>query len=138
MRRRVPHPSLFSSEGWDTSNLKLPVLRSPLLQFDAESDPPENILFRHALVRRNGCEDRVQRANPKGVMFRNGNALRAGLTGLKDDMAANLMHLPVLPAAAEVLHQLLTAQIARQLHATANTSSRTRRKRIESGGAESK
>jgi len=103
-----------------------------------ESDAAENILFRHALVRRNGCEYRIQRSNPKGMMFRNGNALRTGLTGLKDDMAANLVHLPVLPAAAEVLHQLLTAQIARQLHATASTSSRTRRKRIESGGAESK
>lgn len=76
--------------------------------------------------------------NPKRIVRRNGNALMAGGTGLKNDVAADLMHLPVLPSAAEVLDQLLTAQIARQLHATASTSSRTRRSRIEAGAGESK
>jgi hypothetical protein len=48
------------------------------------------------------------------------------------------MHLPVLPVPAEMLNHLLTAQIARQLHATASTSSRTSRNRIDAGGVESK
>jgi len=61
-----------------------------------------------------------------------------GLVGFENHMAADLMHLPIIPAPAKVLQQLLTAQIARQLHATASTSSRTSRSRIEAGGAESK
>jgi hypothetical protein len=48
------------------------------------------------------------------------------------------MYLPVLPPAAKVLHQPLAAQIARQLHATASTSSRTSRNRTDAGGVESK
>jgi hypothetical protein len=44
----------------------------------------------------------------------------------------------VSPSLAKVLDQVLTAQIARQLHATASTSSRTSRSRIDAGGAESK
>ena len=86
----------------------------------------------------NGGEDSVQRAHPKRMMLRNGNAMMTGLTGLKNEVAGDLMDLPVLSAAAKVPHQLFPAQIARQFHATANTSSRTRRSRIDAGGTESK
>jgi hypothetical protein len=48
------------------------------------------------------------------------------------------MDLLVAPLFAKVLHQLVPAQIARQFHATARTSSRTRRSRTDVGGAESK
>lgn len=64
--------------------------------------------------------------------------MRGGLLGLKNDMTANLMDSLVSPALAEVFEQVLAAQIARQFHATASTSSRTRRRRIVAGGVESK
>jgi hypothetical protein len=44
----------------------------------------------------------------------------------------------VSPMLAEVPDQVLSAEIPRQFHATASTSSRTSRRRIEAGGAESK
>jgi len=75
--------------------------QNPPPQAGPELYPFENILFRHALVRCDRGQDRIQRANPKGVMCWNGNALMAGGTGLKNDGSADLMHLPVLPSAAE-------------------------------------
>jgi len=71
-------------------------------------------------------------------MCRNGDTLMSGEFGLKNDVAPNLMDTLVSPSLAKVLDQVLTAQIARQLHATASTSSRTSRSRIDAGGAESK
>jgi hypothetical protein len=48
------------------------------------------------------------------------------------------MDLPVSPVLREVLYERASAQVTRQFHATASTSSRTRRRRIEAGGTESK
>jgi hypothetical protein len=44
----------------------------------------------------------------------------------------------VVPALAEVLDQIFSAQIAWEFHAIASTSSRTRCRRMEAGTAESK
>ena len=71
-------------------------------------------------------------------MRRNGNSMMTWLFSLKNDVAANLVNPFIFPPLAEVLDELLSAQIARQLHATASTSSRTMRSRIDAGGAESK
>lgn len=71
-------------------------------------------------------------------MCRHRYSMRAGLRGLQNDMAANLMHPLVGLVSAEVQDQFFAAEVARQLHATASTSSRTRRSRIDAGGALSK
>ncbi len=68
----------------------------------------------------------------------NSNAMGSRLLGLQNDVAANLMDSPVSPAFTEMPDQFFSAQIARQPHATASTSSRTRCSRMEAGGAESK
>ncbi len=60
------------------------------------------------------------------------------MLGLQNYVAANLMDLLVPPMPYEMLHERLSTQIARQFHATASTSSRTMRNRIEAGRAESK
>jgi hypothetical protein len=60
------------------------------------------------------------------------------LWGLQDDVTADLMDSLVVPVFAEMSDQSLSAQISGQLHATASTSSRTRRRRMEAGGTESK
>jgi len=71
-------------------------------------------------------------------MLRNRDSMMAWLLGLKNHMAADLMHSFVSPVLAQVLNQVLAAQVSRQLHATASTSSRTSRSRMVAGGAESK
>jgi len=71
-------------------------------------------------------------------MRRNGNSMMTWLFSLKNDVAANLVNPVVLPPLAKVLDEVFTAQISRQLHATASTSSRTSRSRIEAGGVASK
>ena len=60
------------------------------------------------------------------------------MLSLQDDVAADLMDFHVTPAFREMLDQLFFAQIAWEFHATANTSSRIRCRRMESGAAESK
>ena len=48
------------------------------------------------------------------------------MLGLKDDVTAYLVDFHVFPTLAEVLGQFFSAQIAREFHATASTSSRIR------------
>jgi hypothetical protein len=120
---------------------RTPILRAPknlLLRVGTESDPCENILFRHALMQCDDRENRVQRPDAQRRVCGNSDPMRRWLLGLQNDVAPDLMNPLVSPMLAKVLDQALTAQIARQLHATASTSSRTRRRRIEAGGTESK
>jgi len=98
----------------------------------------ENFFLGNILVCGNGGEDRIQRSNSQWIVCGDRDAMKRGLLGLQNDMAANLMDLLVSPVLREVLHERFSVQIARQFHATASTSSRTRRRRIEAGGAESK
>ncbi len=89
-------------------------------------------------MRGDGGENRIQRPYAQRRMRRNGDPMMGGLLSLQNDMAANLMKSFVFPSFAKVPDQLFPAQISRQLHATASTSSRTNRSRIEAGDAESK
>jgi hypothetical protein len=89
-------------------------------------------------MRSDSGKDRIERPNSQRVVRRNGNTVGRWLRGLQNDVAPDLMNLCILPTLAEMLGQVFAAQITRQLHATASTSSRTRRRRIEAGGAESK
>jgi len=98
----------------------------------------KNLLFGHILVRGNGGKDRVERPDSEWIVCGNRDAMRRRLLGLQNYMTADLMDLLVSPMLREVFHERLSAQIARQFHATASTSSRIRRRRIEAGGAESK
>jgi hypothetical protein len=56
----------------------------------------------------------------------------------KNDVAAHLVNPGIVSTFAKVLHQMFATKIARQLHATASTSSPTSRSRIEAGSAVSK
>jgi hypothetical protein len=69
---------------------------------------------------------------------RDRDAVGRRLLGLKDDVAADLVDLFLLPTPAEVLDQIFSLEIAGEPHATASTSSRMRCRRIEAGAVESK
>lgn len=101
-------------------------------------NPAENLFSCHVFVRGNSSQNRIERSNAQRIVGRHRDAMVRGLLGLQDNVAANLMNPLVTPPAAEMPDERFTAQIARQLHATASTSSRTSRSRIEAGGAESK
>lgn len=98
----------------------------------------ENGLLGHILVRSNDRKDSIQRPDPEMRMRRNSNTMGSWLLSLQNNVTADLVNSLVSPALAEVLDQLFSAQIAWQFHATASTSSRTRCKRMEAGGTESK
>lgn len=103
----------------------------------------ENLFLADALVRGDSRKDRVQCSDPQWGVGRDCDAAiegcgDRGLLGLQNDMAADLMNLFVSSEAAKPPGQLLPAQVARQLHATARTSSRTIRRRIEAKEVESK
>jgi hypothetical protein len=89
-------------------------------------------------MRSNCGKNRIECPNSQRVVRRNGDPVLRWLMGLQNDVAPDLMNLRILSTLAEMLSQIFAAQIARQLHATASTSSRTRRRRIDAGGAESK
>ena len=66
----------------------------------------------------------VQCSDSEWIVRRNCDAMRRWLLGLKDNVATYLMDLQVIPALAEELDQLFSAQFAWEFHATASTSSR--------------
>ena len=98
----------------------------------------KNCFLGDVLVGGDGSEDRVQSPDPERRMRGNGDAVGSRSLGLKDDVATYLVDFFVSPRPAEVLDEIFTAQVARQLHATARTSSRSRRRRMEAGAVESK
>jgi len=104
----------------------------------AASNVFEDSFLGDALVCGNTGENRVQRSNSERRVLWNRDAVRLRLLGLQDDVAANLMDFHIIPAFREVPGQLFSAQITWELHATASTSSRIRRRRIEAGAVESK
>ena len=89
-------------------------------------------------MRGNCRKDCVEGTNPQGVVGRDGYTMVAWRLSFEDDVAADLMDFHIVPALAEVRDEYLSAQVAREFHATATTSSRVRCKRMEAGGAESK
>jgi len=73
-----------------------------------------------------GSQDCTQRPYTGGLVRRNSEALVAGLLSLQHDVAALLVDDPVAPMSAKDLDEFVAAQIARELHRLASTSSRTR------------
>ncbi len=103
-------PSCTASGTLDSTNLNPPALPRTLShRTGTESNPFENVLFRDALVRGNGSENRIQRSNSEGIVSRDDDPVRRGLLGLQNYVAANLMDSLVSPALAEVPDQLLAA-----------------------------
>lgn len=107
-------------------------------RLDQRLDSSENLFLAYALVCGDRRENRIQCSDTQRRMCRNGNSMMSRLLSLKNDVAADLVNSFVFPPLAEMLDEFLPAQIARQLHATASTSSRTSRSRIDAGGVESK
>lgn len=103
-----------------------------------ELDVVENVLFGDASLRGDCRYDTVQRADSQRIVCRDRDTMRCRRFGLQNDVTAHLMDSSVSPNFAKAPNQGFSAQIARELHATAMTSSRTSRKRMDVGGAESK
>ena len=72
------------------------------------------------------------------MMGGDSNAVVGRLFGLQNHVTAYLMDALLVPALFQVARQRFAVQIAQQLYATARTSSRTMRRRMEAGGTESK
>ena len=66
-------------------------------------------------------------------MIGDGDSMLSELTRFENDVDAFLIHAPIAEMLAEELDQFRPAQITRQLHATASTSSRTRCRRMDAG-----
>ena len=98
----------------------------------------ENGFSGNALMRGDGGNDRIQRSDAEWVVSGNGDAVVGWCFGLQNDVAADLMDALVLPALFKVACERFAVKIAWQLHATARTSSRTRRSRMEAGASASK
>ena len=77
-----------------------------------------------ALMLGDGAKDRTERSESEGMMVWNSNPVVRGLGGFQDD--ADLVHPRVLPFSAQELSEARTGNLARNLHATSRTSSRTR------------
>lgn len=94
--------------------------RKPFPRGDAEGAEclkiREDILFRDAFVGRDQSEDRVQRADAKKTMSRNRETLMTWIFGLKNHMAADLVNNDVAPVLAQMLRQIISSEIPRQLH----------------------
>jgi hypothetical protein len=86
----------------------------------------DNIVPGHALVTSDGTEDRVERADSKGLVVRDCDSLVTGFVCLQNPVAANLVYLVVTPVSAQCSDEGISAQISRELHPSAINSSRTR------------
>jgi hypothetical protein len=72
-----------------------------------------NLLARNALGFCHGAQDRVQRADSQLIMNRYRDAVSNRRIGLKNNMAADLVDLPIAPMLNKRLSQIAPAQIAR-------------------------
>ena len=86
----------------------------------------ENGLSRHAFVLRNRTKDRIQRTDSQRLMCWYGDTVMRWIGYFEDYVTSGLMHANVLPVLAQNVCELLAREIARDLHATERTSSRTR------------
>jgi len=69
---------------------------------------------------------RIEVTEPEGIVVWNCDPVVSRLGGFQDDVAADLMHPRVLPFAAQKVSEARAGNVARKLHATRRTSSRTR------------
>lgn len=72
------------------------------------------------------AKDRTECSKSEGMVVWNRDPVVRGLGGLQDDVAADLVHPRVLPFSAQEVSEAGTGNVARNLHATRRTSSRTR------------
>lgn len=73
-----------------------------------------------------GAKDRTECSKSEGVMVWNRDPVVRRLCGFEDDMAADLVHPRILPFSAQEVSEARAGNVARNLHATKRTSSRTR------------
>src|SRR5450759_1058702 len=93
----------------------------------------QQLLPFRAFVDAHGAHDAVQRADAQWIVVWNRKPLMRWRVGLQNDVAAFLMHHAILPVAAQDSDQLRAAQIARNFHAPARISSRTRCSQMRRG-----
>ncbi len=93
----------------------------------------EDVLLAQSLGLGDGTEDGIERPDPKRTVIRNCQTVMARCVSFENDVAAFLIDPPVAVMFAEELDQLGTAQVTRQFHATAKSSSRTRCSRTVAG-----
>src|SRR6185369_2632014 len=86
----------------------------------------------------NGAKDRTERAKPEWMVVWNRDPVVSGLGGFQNDVAADLVHPCLLPFSAQEVRETRARNVARNLHATWRTSSRTRWRRTRSGRGRSK
>lgn len=94
---------------------------------------PEEVLLPDSLHIRHGAEDRIQRSDPQRTVIGDGNAVLARAIRFENNVASFLIHAAIAVVLSEQFDQLRLAEITRQLHATAITSSRTRCRRMTEG-----
>ena len=79
-----------------------------------------------ALMLGDSAEDRSERSESEGMVIWNRDPVMSRLGGFQDDVAADLVHPRVPPFSAQEVSEAHAGNIARKLHATRRTSSRTR------------
>jgi len=72
------------------------------------------------------------------MMVRDCDSLVGWFSGFKNNLAAGLVQLRILPFPAENFYEVRAGDVTRQFHATETISSRTRCRRICSGRGRSK
>ena len=73
-----------------------------------------------------GAKDRTERSESEVMVVWNSDPVVSRLGGFEDDVAADLVHPLVLPCSAQEIGEARARNVARKLHATRRTSSRTR------------
>ena len=94
---------------------------------------PQDVLLLHTLGSGDRPQNRVQGSDAQRSMIGNGNPVLPGIAGFENDVASLLIQPALVEVFAGQFDQLRPAQIPRQFHATASTSSRTRCSRITEG-----
>ena len=73
-----------------------------------------------------GPEDRTERSESEGMVVWNRDPVVSRLGRFQDDVATDLVHSRVLPFSTQEVSEARAGNVARNLHATRRTSSRTR------------
>lgn len=93
----------------------------------------QNLRLLYTLGYRDSAQDGVQSSKPQRMMVGDCETVMLRRLDLENNVAAFPVHLPVTVMLAEDPDQIRPIQIAWQLHAGANTSSRTRCNRMPVG-----
>src|SRR5712675_812213 len=93
----------------------------------------QDVFLLQALNRGHGPQDGIERADSQWIVIRNRQPVMARGIRLENYMAALLIDAAIAVMFAEQLDQLRAAQVARQFHAPASNSSRTKCRRTAAG-----